>query len=89
MIVYLQANSDVLIHRIKLRGRPFEKSISHDYLDKVNKAYNQYFMQYRETPLLIVNTNDIDFVNKFDDFKELLNVIREMKVGVKYFLPVT
>ena len=47
LVVYLQASTETLIRRIKLRGRPFEKSITNDYIDRVNKAYNQYFLNYK------------------------------------------
>jgi deoxyadenosine/deoxycytidine kinase len=89
LVVYLQANTEKLIERIKIRGRQFEKSLSHEYLDKVNKAYNQYFLNYRETPLLIVNTNEIDFVHKSRDYNDILDAIKETKIGIKYFLPIS
>lgn len=88
LVVYLQANTEVLLRRIKIRGRVYEKNFSYDYMDKVNKAYNQHFLHYRASPLLIANTNDIDFVNKPQDLKELIKAIKEMKVGTKYYLPV-
>ena len=88
LVVYLQASTETLIRRIKLRGRPFEKSITNDYIDRVNKAYNQYFLNYKESPLLIVSTNEIDFVNNFLDLQDLVSTIKGMKTGTKYYLPV-
>ena len=89
LVVYLQASTETLIRRIKLRGRPFEKAITHDYIDRVNKAYNQYFLNYKDSPLLIVSTNEIDFVNNFGDLQDLISTIKDMKAGTKYYLPVT
>jgi len=89
LVVYLQASTDTLMRRIKLRGRPFEKAITYEYIDKVNKAYNQYFLNYTESPLLIVSTNEIDFVHHFGDLQDLISTIKDMKTGTKYYLPVT
>jgi deoxyguanosine kinase len=89
LVVYLQANTDVLMKRIRIRGRHFEKSIPFDYIDQVNKAYSQYFLNYNDTPLLIVNTNEIDFVHDFGDLTDLINTIRGMRSGTKYYLPVS
>ncbi|MFH1823663.1 MAG: deoxynucleoside kinase [Candidatus Firestonebacteria bacterium] len=89
LVVLLQANTEILIRRIKMRGRFYERNIPYDYVDKINKAYNQFFLHYKESPLLIVNTNDIDFVHKPDDLKDLLKAINDMKIGTKYYLPVS
>ena len=89
LVIYLQANTETLIKRIKLRGRAYEKTISHEYLERLNKAYSEYFFRYKETPLLIINTNEIDFVHKTGDFDDLIKTIREMKSGTKYYLPIS
>jgi len=89
LVVYLQANTDVLMRRIKMRGRHFEKTVSYEYIDKINRAYNQHFLNYKEAPLLIINTNEIDFVHNFGDLQDLMNTIKEMKTGTKYYIPVT
>ncbi|MEI6845899.1 MAG: deoxynucleoside kinase [Candidatus Firestonebacteria bacterium] len=89
LVIYLQANTETLIKRIKLRGRAYEKTISHEYLERLNKAYSEYFFRYKETPLLIINTNEIDFVHKMGDFNDLIKTIREMKAGTKYYLPIS
>ncbi|OGF52762.1 MAG: deoxyadenosine kinase [Candidatus Firestonebacteria bacterium GWA2_43_8] len=89
LVIYLQANTDTLIKRIKLRGRPYEKTIGHDYLERLNKAYNDFFLRYKETPLLIINTNEIDFVHKMGDLNDLIKTIRDMKTGTKYYLPIS
>lgn len=63
LVIYLQARIDVLLARIKKRGREFERKFDPDYLDGLCRAYNDFFFHYQDTPLLVVNTSDIDFVN--------------------------
>ena len=87
LVIFLQADTDTLLKRIKLRGRPFEKEINHDYLAEVNEAYNQFFFRYSETPLLVINTSDIDFVNRREDLDDLLKQIMNMKQGTQYYVP--
>jgi deoxyadenosine/deoxycytidine kinase len=89
LVIYLQANTDTLIKRIKLRGRNYEKTIGHDYLGHLNKAYNDFFLRYKETPLLIINTNEIDFVHRMGDLNDLIKTIKDMKAGTKYYLPIS
>lgn len=88
LVVYLQANVDRLISNIKKRGRRMEKHIAKDYLAELSEAYNNYFFKYSNTPLLIVNTNEIDFVNNDADFDNLCNAIfREDRGFMEYFNP--
>lgn len=87
LVIYLQASTDRLIERIKERGRAFEKNISREYIDELNKAYNNFFFYYKESPLLVINTNDIDFIHKKDDLKDLVREIKEIKAGTKYYVP--
>ena len=61
LVVYLQAPTEVLLRRISARGRPEESQLSEEYLAEVNRAYNHYFFHYTQTPLLVVNTADVDF----------------------------
>ncbi len=89
LVIYLQANTETLIKRIKLRGRHYEKTIGHEYLDKLNRAYNDFFLRYKDSPLLIINTNEIDFVHKMGDLSDLIKTIREMEAGTKYYLPIS
>jgi len=87
LVIYLQASTDVLLQRLAQRGRPFEKTINRDYLDRLNQAYNYYFFHYQETPLLVVNTNDIDFVKNRQDLTDLIKQIRSMGKGTQYYNP--
>ncbi len=89
LVIFLQADTDTLLKRIKQRARPFEKEMSRDYIASVNDAYNHYFFRYSETPLLVINTSDIDFVNRRGDLDDLLRQILSMKHGTQYYVPVS
>ncbi len=87
LVIYLQASLDTLMRRIKKRGRAYEKSISSTYLQELSDAYSHYFYRYDETPLLVVNTNDIDFVNTPEHFDQLVEQIRNAQKGTQYYVP--
>ncbi|HEX9137120.1 MAG TPA: deoxynucleoside kinase [Nitrospirota bacterium] len=87
LVIFLQADTDTLLRRIKQRGRSFEKDVDRDYIAAVNEAYNQYFFHYSETPLLVINTSDIDFVNRREDLDDLLKQVLNMKQGIQYYVP--
>jgi len=87
LVVYLQAPTEVLMKRIRSRGRPEEASMSQEYLAEVNRAYNHYFFHYTLTPLLVVNTSEMDFVKRAEDVDDLLKQIRSMGKGTQYYVP--
>ena len=87
LVIFLQADTDTLLKRIKQRGRSFEKEINHDYIAAVNEAYSQFFFRYSDTPLLVINTSDIDFVHRREDLDDLLKQILGMKQGTQYYVP--
>ncbi len=87
LVVYLQAPTELLARRLSLRGRPEESVISEEYLAEVNRAYNHYFFHYSSTPLLVVNTEDVDFVKNPEDLEDLLRQIRSMGKGTQYYVP--
>ena len=87
LVVYLQAPTEVLLKRIRARGRPEETRLSEDYLAEVNRAYNHYFFHYNETPLLVVNTSDVDLANRPEDVDDLVRQIRAMGKGTQYYVP--
>ena len=87
LVIYLQAETPKLMERITLRGRDFEKNMSPDYIDALNQIYNEYFFRYQESPLLIINTNDIDFVHNEEDLEEVIRYIRQPVSGTKFFNP--
>jgi len=88
MVIFLQSDTDRLIENIKLRGREYEKLIDWKYIDALNQMYNEYFFRYDDSPLLIINTNDIDFVNNKDDLEEIIEFIRTPGEGTRYFNPI-
>jgi deoxyadenosine/deoxycytidine kinase len=88
LIIYLQADPDTLLERIKLRGNGFEKNITKYYLQKITDAYTQFFYSYKESPLLIINTSRVD-VNKSHDYVMLLDEISKDIKGKNYFNPST
>jgi deoxyadenosine/deoxycytidine kinase len=87
LVIFLQANTEVLLKRVSKRGRDYEAFMDPDYLDSVNKAFNNFFFYYSETPLLVINTNEIDFVEKKCDLEELINKINSHKIGREYYNP--
>lgn len=89
LVIYLQASTDVLLDRIKRRNKDYEKSIKEDYLEKLIDAYNRYFFYYNETPLLVVNTTEIDFVNNQADLANLVKEIKTMKGGSQHYIPLS
>jgi deoxyadenosine/deoxycytidine kinase len=89
LVVYLQAPTEVLMKRVKTRGRPEETNFSEEYLAEVNRAYNHYFFHYAQTPLLVVNTTDVDFVKNASDVDDLMRQIRNMGKGTQYYSPRT
>ena len=87
VVIYLQASTQVLLERIRRRGREYEKQISSQYLEELNQAYNYFFFHYSETPLLVINTSVIDFVKNPDDLDDLARQIRHAKKGTEYYTP--
>lgn len=87
LVIYLQADTDTLMKNISKRNRSFEVNISYKYIDGLNEVYNEYFFRYQDTPLIIINTNNIDFVNNFNDLEEVIQCIREPISGTKFFNP--
>lgn len=87
LVIYLQSPAGVLQQRIRMRGRSYEREVSRDYIEAVNEAYNRFFFNYDETPLLIINTAEVDFVRRPEDFQDLVREIRRMKKGVQFYVP--
>ena len=87
MVIFLQSDTDRLMLNIKKRGREYEKSIDWKYIDALNQIYNEFFFRYDKSPLLIINTNDIDFVKNNTDLEEIIEFIRTPGEGTRYFNP--
>ncbi|RMF09573.1 MAG: deoxynucleoside kinase [Candidatus Neomarinimicrobiota bacterium] len=89
LVIYLQADTDTLMANIEKRGRPYEENMSYEYIDALNQVYNEFFFRYQETPLVIINTNNIDFVHNPKDLEEVIQIIRQPISGTKFFNPTT
>ncbi len=87
LVIYLQATPEVLKKRLKKKRAPDEGSVSDDYLEEVARAYEHFFFHYTASDLLVVNTSDIDFVDRHQDLQELLRRLSEPIKGTQYFLP--
>jgi deoxyadenosine/deoxycytidine kinase len=89
LTIFLQATTDVLMERIKKRDRKYERSIRFKYLEGINRAFNEYFFHYSDSPLLIINASKIDFVHVAEDFQDLVRWIKKMKAGIQYYVPMS
>ena len=87
LVIYLQARPEVLLNRVRKRGVEYERNISLDYLKALSDAYNEYFFHYNETPLLVVNTSEIDFVESPRDLEHLVREVKSVKRGMHHYIP--
>jgi deoxyguanosine kinase len=87
IVIYLQAPIDILLERIRKRGKPSEKHIDHSYLTTLNDAYTKFFHYYNDSPLLIVNATEIDLVNNADHYKQFVDYLLQTKTGRHYYNP--
>lgn len=87
LVIHLQARLDVLLTRIKKRGREFERRFDPGYLESVAQAYVRFFNHYDETPLLTLDTSDIDYVGNPADLEQVLAAIGEHREGKHSFHP--
>lgn len=89
LVIYLQASTEVLLDRIGRRNKDYEKGVKEEYLEKLIDAYNRYFFYYNDTPLLVVNTTEIDFVNNPADLSNLVKEIKQMRGGSQHYIPLS
>jgi deoxyadenosine/deoxycytidine kinase len=87
LVVYLQARTEVLLGRVRRRGREYERSIDGPWLEALAKGYNDFFFHYQDTPLLVVNASDIDLEGNPEDVEALLGVIRKHRKGTQHYVP--
>ncbi|HJZ50949.1 MAG TPA: deoxynucleoside kinase [Candidatus Acidoferrales bacterium] len=87
LVIYLQAKPDVLRRRVSKKGDPAETQISPEYVEAVANAYEHFFFRYSGSNLLVVDTSEIDFVERNQDLQELLRRLRQPVKGTQYFLP--
>jgi deoxyguanosine kinase len=87
LVIYLQASPAVLHDRIRRRGRSFEKGITEEYLGTLNDAFNHFFFHYEDSPLLIVNTDQLDFAARSEQLDDLFARITEKFTGTRFYVP--
>ena len=85
LVIYLQASIETLVQRVKRRGNPMEQGIEEDYLRRLSEAYTRYFHNYADSPLLIVNSERLNFVDNREHFDLLLSRIDAMRGGREFF----
>lgn len=86
MMIYLRADSRVLLDRIAKRGVDYEQSIDEDYLDKLTDSYNRYFLNYDEAPLLVVDTSNQNYIDNPEDFANLKRAILSHRGGTVHLI---
>lgn len=84
LVIYLQADAATLLERVRKRGRPYERTLNEGYLGELARAYSEFFYHYQAAPLLIVNSEHLNFAEREDDFELLLQRIRDMR-GIREF----
>src|ERR1700726_1001053 len=87
LVIYLQATPEGLRERIAQKKPPGEKQIARAYLDEVVRPYRHFFFRYSSSDLLVINTSEIDFVERNADLQQLLRRLQEPVTGTQYFLP--
>jgi deoxyguanosine kinase len=87
LVILLQARPEILKERIRTRGKRLERDISPEYLEEVVEAYKDYFFYYSDSPLLVVDATEIDFVQSREDFEDLVKEIKGTRKGTWYYMP--
>lgn len=77
LMIYLQSSVDNIVKKIERRGRDYEQVVEREYWERLNTEYEDYFSQYNLSPLLVINTNDIDYVNVPKDREDIIKVIKD------------
>ena len=90
LIIYLQSTTERLMNNIMYRNRTYEQNMQENYINDLNEAYNYFFFRYRNTKVMIVDTNEVDFINNEEDYKNLLNeILKKDHLSLSYFNPVS
>lgn len=87
LVVYLQARLDVLMARVRKRSKDYERNVTPEYVRRIAEAYRDFFFHYDDTPLLVVNCSEIDFVDHPEETADLMREIDEMGQGVQHYIP--
>ena len=87
LVVYLQASPEVIAQRVQQRGRQYERLMDPKYTATLAEAYNYFFFHYREAPLLVVSTDEMNFVDRRSDLEDLIHRVEQHREGVAYVNP--
>jgi deoxyadenosine/deoxycytidine kinase len=87
LVIYLQATPAVLRQRLLRKNQPGEAAVSDEYLAEVVKAYDHFFFRYSQSDLLVINTSEIDFIERSEDLRALMRRLEEPISGTQYYLP--
>ncbi len=85
LVVYLQASTEIMMKRVRQRKLACERDITGDYMEHLAEVYNRFYFTYNETPLLVVNSNDLDFVHRPSDWENLRKAILEHQMGTAHY----
>jgi len=85
LVIYLQASVDILVERVRRRGHRYERPIQDEYLARLADSYHEFFHHYTAAPVLVVNSENLNFVDNEDDFRMLLDRIGRMRGQREYF----
>lgn len=86
LVIYMRAESRVLLQRIRKRGIDYEKPISEEYLEQLTESYNRHFMTYDETPLLVVDTSEQNYLENPEDFQNIKRAIQSHRGGTVHLI---
>lgn len=86
LVIYLQASTEILLQRIEKRGREFERDMDPEYLKNLSRLYNDFFFGYNETPLLVIQTGNVDFASSQEDLDLVIETIDKMPGGTHYLV---
>ena len=85
LVIYLQASTDTLIERVRRRGHNYERLVKNDYLARLSDSYGDFFHQYEDAPLMMVNSENLNFVENDADFNLLLERLEGMRGPREFF----
>jgi deoxyguanosine kinase len=87
LVIYLQASTPTIMERIRSRDLPHEKPIDTGYINELNEVYNDYFFHYTDAPVLVVKTDEINFIANEKHLNELVEQIKKPQTQIRYYAP--
>lgn len=85
LVIYLQSRADIIMQRIRKRGRSFERAMNEQYLGRVISAYDRFFFHYQDSPLLIVQTDKLNFAHDPEHIEALISRIGSMRSSIEFW----